>query len=103
MLGGVRMMWPGSAPLTSGMPGSLPPGEAGIPMYFRARSSMPALAHILQQCCEDSLETHNLHKMHQSSCLALPHGCRKWARTRLCGASGVRRRCERCRLPSAGH
>ena len=41
MLGGVRMMWPGMAPLVSGMPGSLP-GDAGMPMYFRARSSMPA-------------------------------------------------------------
>ena len=42
MLGGVRMMWPGSAPLVSGMPGSLLPGDTGMPMYFRARSSMPA-------------------------------------------------------------
>ena len=48
MLGGVRMMWPGSAPLVSGMPGSLPPGDAGMPMYFRARSSMPAPAYRLQ-------------------------------------------------------
>ena len=40
MLGGVRMMWPGMAPLVSGMPGRRP-GEAGMPMYFRARSSIP--------------------------------------------------------------
>ena len=41
MLGGVRMMWPGMAPLVSGMPGRRP-GEAGMPIYFRARSSIPA-------------------------------------------------------------
>ncbi len=48
MLGGVRMMWPGMAPLVcSGMPGSLP-GDAGMPMYFRARSSMPATTYCNQ-------------------------------------------------------
>ncbi len=101
MLGGVRMMWPGSAPLTSGMPGSLP-GDAGIPMYFRARSSMPAFAHMLQHCCKDLLKTRNFHRMHQSSQYALPP-VEVRPRTRLCGASGVRRRRERRRLPGIGH
>lgn len=59
MPGGVRMMWPGMAPLVSGMPGSRP-GDAGMPMYFRARSSMPArivmkLSLSLQQLSVDEL------------------------------------------------
>ncbi len=79
MLGGVRMMWPGSAPLTSGMPGSLPPGEAGIPMYFRARSSMPALAHISSALLQVAHEMHNFSHAIKLLFVLLPQGCQKWA------------------------
>ena len=45
MVGGVRMLGgsPGGVvPLESAMPGSGLLGEAGMPMYLRARSSIPA-------------------------------------------------------------
>lgn len=48
MVGGVRMLEEGRPggvvplPLESGMPRSGLPGEAGMPMYLRARSSIPA-------------------------------------------------------------
>ena len=54
MVGGVRMLdgRPGGVlPLESGIPGSGLPGDAGMPMYLRARSSMPATQEGSQMIC----------------------------------------------------